>query len=156
RPQIEAAVSRILKTKVVVDQIETEWRGIHPHLRLMNLRIYDATDNVALALPQLEATLAWTSVVALEPRFAALVIRTPELEIRRLAGNKFAVAGFVVDPDAPRSDRSVLDWVLAQQRIAIRDMRLRYVDEASTGAGGVAVLEIEDGNLEYRHGLLTH
>jgi uncharacterized protein (TIGR02099 family) len=156
RPRIEGTVSRMLGTKVLVDQIETEWRGINPHLRLMNVRLYDAADNVALALPQLEATLSWTSVPTLEPRFTALVIRTPELEIRRLPGNKFAIAGFLIEPDAQRSEKGVLDWVLAQQRIAIRDMRLRYVDETRTGADGPAVLEIEDGNLEYRHGLLTH
>ena len=157
RPRIEAAASRVLGTKVLVDQIETEWRGINPHLRLSNVRLYDATDNVALALPQLDATLSWTSVATLEPRFAAVVIRTPELEIRRLAGGKFAVAGFVLDPDAPASKGGLLDWVLAQRRIAIRDMRLRYVDETqSSSGGGETTLQFEDGDFEYRHGLLTH
>ncbi|HTT10889.1 MAG TPA: YhdP family protein [Burkholderiaceae bacterium] len=156
RPRIEAAASRILGTKVAVDQIETGWRGIHPHLRLTNLRVYDAADNVALELPQLEATLSWTSVATWEPRFTALVIRTPELEVRRLPGNKFAVAGFVLEPDAPAPNGGLLDWVLAQQRIAIRDMRLHYVDETQAGPNGPAVLDIEDGEIEYRHGLLTH
>ena len=160
RPRIEAAVSKELGVKVKVDRIETDWRGINPHLRLMNVRIFDASDNVALALPELQATLSWTSVPTLRPRFTSVLIVAPELEIRRLPGNKFAVAGFVLDPDAPSKDGSLLDWVLAQRRIAIRDMRLRYIDEAATAAGANAAapapLEFEEGDFEYRHGLLTH
>lgn len=156
RPRIEAAVSRMIGTKVLIDQIDTEWRGISPHLRLANLRVYDAADNVALTLPQLEATLSWRSVAVLEPRFAAVIIRTPDLEIRRLPGNKFAIAGFIVDPNSAGSKESVFDWVLEQRRITIRDMRLRYVDETQAGDGPAKTVQIEDGDFEYRHGLLTH
>ena len=160
RPRVEAAVSKALGTKVLVDRIDTDWRGINPHLRLMNVRIFDAADNVALALPQLDATLAWTSVPALEPRFTSIVIVAPELEVRRLPGNRFAVAGFVLDPDSPPSEGGLLEWLLAQRRIAIRDLRLRYSDESSTAADGSvtppAPLQFEEGDFEYRRGLLTH
>jgi uncharacterized protein YhdP len=153
RPRIEAAASKVLKTKVLVDRIETDWRGINPHLRLMNVRVFDATDNLAIALPQLEATLSWTSAATLEPRFASIAVVAPEIEVRRLAGNRFAIAGFVLDAEAPVSeDGGALDWVLAQRRIAIRDLRLRYIDE-STHAEPV---QFEEGDLEYRRGLLTH
>lgn len=160
RPRIEAAASRVLGTKVLVDRIETDWRGINPHLRLVNMRVFDAGDQVALALPQLEATLSWTSVATLQPRFAAIVVRAPELEIRRLPGNRFAIAGFVLEPREPSSEGGLLDWVLAQRRIAIRDLRVRYSDETSvTTDGSVAPpqpLLLEEGDLEYRRGLLTH
>jgi uncharacterized protein (TIGR02099 family) len=160
RPRIEAVASQVLGTKVLVDRIETDWRGINPHLRLLNVRVFDTGDQVALALPQLEATLSWTSVATFEPRFTAIAVRAPELEIRRLPGNKFAVAGFLLDLDAPASKGGLLDWVLAQRHIAIRDLRLRYSDETNTATDGSVVptqaLQFEEGDLEYRRGLLTH
>jgi uncharacterized protein (TIGR02099 family) len=159
RPRIEAAVGGALGTRILFDRIETDWRGINPHLRMTNVRLFDAAGNVALTLPQLEATLSWTSVPTLQARFSSVVIRAPELEIRRLPGGRFAVAGFVLDPAAPPAGGGLLDWVLAQRHIAIRDMRLRYTDESSAtgeGAAPAAPLQLEEGDFEYRRGLLTH
>lgn len=154
RPQVEAFAGRTLGVRVQIDRIETGWRGIHPHLRLVNVRLFDAAGGVALALPQLEATVSWTSVVALEPRFTLLAIRAPEIEVKRLSHGRFEVAGFVLDPAAPAAEGRLADWVLAQHRIAIRDLRLRYVD-AREGAAAPPLL-LQEGDFEYRRGLLVH
>jgi uncharacterized protein YhdP len=131
RPRIEAAASKLLGTQVTVDRIETGWYGINPTLQLLNMRVRDAAGGVALVLPELEATLSWTSVPTMTPQFTSIVVRAPELEVRRLPGNKFSIAGFVLDPEAASSGNGgVLDWVLAQRRIAVRDMQLHYVDES--------------------------
>lgn len=160
RAEIEAAATRALGVRVTLDRIETGWRGIHPHLRLTNVRLFDAAGQPALSLPQLEATLSWTSVAVLGPRFTSLVATAPELEVRRLPGGRFTVAGFVLDPAAPGGGDGLADWVLAQRHIAIRDLRLRYVDETFTTDDGsvapAAAHQFEEGDLEYRRGLLTH
>jgi len=44
---IEAAASRVLGTKVLVEQIETD--GAKSDLRLVDVRLYDATDTLHLA-----------------------------------------------------------------------------------------------------------
>lgn len=154
RPGIEALAGRTLGVRVQLDRIETGWRGIHPHLRLANVRLLDAAGEVALALPQVDATLSWTSVGALEPRFHRLAIRAPEIEIRRLPHGRFAVAGIVLDPNAPQGDGRLAEWVLAQRHISIHDLRLRYVD-ARDGKPAPPLL-LEEGDLEYRRGLLIH
>ncbi|MCS6944866.1 MAG: YhdP family protein [Sutterellaceae bacterium] len=154
RPQLEAVATATLGVPVRIARIDSEWRGIHPHLRLTDVRLYDAGGAVVLALPLAEATVSWTSLVLLEPRFERLAVYAPELEIRRLAEGRFEVAGITVDLNAPRGDGRLLDWLLAQQRVAIRDLRLRYVDlRAGTAA---QTLLLEEGDLEYRRGLLLH
>ncbi len=153
RPWLEHAAGEALAARVTIGRIDTSWRGLYPHLRMRDVRLLDSQGNVALALPQVEATVAWTSVPALQPRVRSLSIIAPELEIRHLAGGRFVVAGFAIDPKAP-GEGKLLDWVLAQRRITIRDARVRYVDE--TSGEPTQPLEFSEAALDYRRGLLTH
>ncbi|HXF45013.1 MAG TPA: DUF3971 domain-containing protein, partial [Burkholderiaceae bacterium] len=156
RPRVEAIAGRTLGVRVQLDRIETGWRGIHPHLRLVNVRLFDAAGQVALALPQLDATVSWSSIAALEPRFERLAIRAPEIEVKRLPDGRFAVAGIVIDPTAPRGEGRLADWVLAQRQIVIHDLRLRYLDQRHADGAPAPPLLLDEGDFEYRRGLLTH
>ncbi len=157
RPRIEAAVSKVLGAPVSVDRIETGWDGVNPTLRIRNMQLHDTAGGAALVLPELEATLSWASVPTMSPQFASIVVRAPELEVRRLPDNRFSIAGFVFDPAAPSTGNGgALDWVLAQRRIAVRDMRLRYIDESDPAGKQAGPVELQDGDFEYRRGLLTH
>lgn len=151
RPLVEREVSRALDTRITIARIDSGWRGFNPLLRLVNVQIFDRSGNPVLALPQLEATLSWKSLTALQVQFSDLWIRTPELDVRREADGKFVVAGFAFDPHSGTADSRAAEWVLAQAHIGIRDARVRYRDDE---IGGEAV-EFEDVDFDFRRGLVS-
>ncbi len=153
RPALERETSRLLGADVRIGRIDARWRAFNPQLRLDDVRLLDARGEVRLALPQLEATVSWTSVPTLSLRFASLSILAPELDVRRLPGGRFAVAGFTIDPAGAGGDGGTADWVLTQKRIAIRHATLRYTDETQADPETVA---LEDVNLVLETGFLTH
>ncbi len=153
RPALEREVSRLLGADVRIGRIDARWRAFNPHLRLGDVRLLDAHGQLRLALPQLEATVSWASVPTFALRFASLSILAPELDVRRLPGGRFAVAGFILDPTAGGGDGGVADWLLAQKRVAIRHATLRYTDETQTNP---ETLALEDVNLVLEAGLRSH
>ncbi|MFZ5538984.1 MAG: YhdP family protein [Pseudomonadota bacterium] len=153
RPALEREASRLLGADVRVGRIDAGWRAFNPHLRFDDVRLLDARGEVRLALPQLEATISWVSVPTLGLRFASLSILAPELDVRRLAGGRFAVAGFTIDPAAGGGAGGAADWVLAQRHVAIRHATLRYTDETQANA---QTLALEDVNLVLEAGLRSH
>ncbi len=153
RPALEREASRLLGADVRIGRIDARWRAFNPHLRLDDVRVLDARGEVRLALPQLEATVSWLSVPTLGLRFASLSILAPELDVRRLPGGRFAVAGFVVDPAGAGGDGGAADWVLAQKRISIRHATLRYTDETRADPETVALADV---NLVLEAGFRSH
>ncbi|GAB4477421.1 MAG: YhdP family protein [Burkholderiaceae bacterium] len=152
RPALEREASRLLGADVRIGRVDASWRAFNPHLRFDDVRLLDANGAVRLALPQLEATLSWASVPALALRFASLAILAPELDVRRLPGGRFAVAGFAVDA-AGGGDGGAADWLLAQKHVAIRHATLRYTDETQPAA---QPLVFEDVNLVLEAGFASH
>jgi uncharacterized protein (TIGR02099 family) len=152
RPALEREASRLLGADVRVGRIDASWRAFNPHLRFDDVRLLDARGDVRLALPQLEATISWASVPTLGLRFASLSILAPELDVRRLPGGRFAVAGFTIDP-AGGGDGGAADWVLAQKHVAIRHATLRYTDQTQANPETVA---LEDVNLVLEAGFRSH
>ncbi len=57
-----------------------------------------------LLLPQVDATVAWTSLVALKLRLRELSIDRPQLAIRRDESGRFHVAGFEIDTETQHDD----------------------------------------------------
>lgn len=153
RPRLEREVSRLVGADVRVGRIDASWRAFNPHLRFDDVRLLDAHGEVRLALPQLEATISWASVPTLGLRFASLSILAPELDVRRLPGGRFAVAGFTIDPAAGGGSGGAADWVLAQRHIAIRHATLRYTDETLANP---ETLALEDVNLVLEAGFRSH
>ena len=137
RPWLERQASRALGAPLTIGQIDAGWRGVNPRLALRDLRITGPDGQTALALPQVDAEISWTSVPRLSLQFASLTVVAPELEVRRLGPTRFAVAGFVIEPRADRGSAGspLLDWLFDQARIAVRDARVVYVDAAAPVAG---------------------
>ena len=132
RPQLEQLLSRQLRTPVHIGRIAASWHGFRPSLKLTDVRVVDQAGAPRFGLGQIEGTLSWLSVPALEPRFTALHLLAPDIEVRRFADGRIAVAGYVLDPAAKDTgDRNALDWLLDQGRVVVRDASLRFVDEAA-------------------------
>ena len=73
-PAIEARASRMLGAPIRIGAIEARSSGWVPALELRDVRVLDAEQRVALTLPRVFAALSPRSLLALEPRFAQLLI----------------------------------------------------------------------------------
>ncbi len=145
RPHVEQIASRALKAGVTIGRIEATWRGFNPYVVLSDVAITGGVEARGLVLPKVEGTLSWLSALALEPRFRSLRIESPQLEVARLPGDRFSIAGFVIDPaQQDDEDSGLLDWILAQGEVVIRDARVRYLDQRDSSS---PVLELTGVNL---------
>jgi uncharacterized protein (TIGR02099 family) len=153
RPWLEQRASRAIGAPLTIGYIDAGWRGVNPRLTLRDLRITGPEGQTRLALPQVEAEVSWTSVARASLQFAALTVVAPELEVRRLGPARFSVAGFVVEPRADRGSGGspLLDWVLDQARIGIRDARVVYVDDAAAAVAPTGAATTTPGN-QREHG----
>lgn len=167
RPDIEAAAGAALHAPVSVSRIEADWQGLNPRLSLWDVVLQDQQGRTALVLPQVEVVLSWTTLLAWQPRLHSLTVFAPELGVRLQRDHRFAVAGFIIDPQASSADNGLLAWVLAQHRISVRDARVHFVDElaapatgTAAGAGGAdqegQTFEFTDVNLLLTRGLTGH
>ena len=130
RPQIEDIASRAVHGSVAIGRIDAGWSGFNPRLSINDVRVVGQRGGPPLALPRVEATVSWLSLLSLEPRFTTLRLLSPEVSVVRLADGNLAVAGFTLQPSSSDAEGSpALDWLLAQHRIAVRDGHVAYRDE---------------------------
>jgi len=157
RPRIEGIASAALGAPVTIGRVEASWRGLNLALAMNDVRIAGSRGGAALALPRIEGTLSWTSLPTLKPRFARLRIHAPELEIALLPDGAISIAGIVVDPKKTGGDGAMLDWLLDQKQLLIRDARLTLRDDRAAPAREVvfsdADLLLESGFGGSRFGL---
>jgi uncharacterized protein (TIGR02099 family) len=113
------------------------------------VQILDSQGQVALSLPRLENTVAWTSLPAVELRFHSLLVDRPDLSVRRDAQGLLHVAGIALG-ERSGGERSNSDWLLHQSIIVIRNGRITWQDELR--AAPTLVLEQVDLNIENRRG----
>lgn len=154
RPRIEAIASSALATPVKIGRIEARWHGVNPVLAMNDVRILAKRgESVVLALPRIEGTLSWTSLPTLQPRFARLRIHAPELEVALLTGGAVSVAGIVLDPQREGGEGQVLDWLLAQNELVVRNARVVLRDERAMPAREIA---FADSDFRFESGFGNH
>ena len=127
RGDIAAAVSRATNLNITIGRISGDWRGMRPHLELEGVTVYDKAGRRALELGRVESTVAWRSLVTLQPHFHALDIHEPALEVRRDANGVLSVAGIELEPE--RTGGGFSDWMLAQPDVEIHNALLSWTDE---------------------------
>lgn len=127
KPEVAHAASLLLNRPVTIAGIHASWNGLLPRLQLDDVVIHDEHGNSALHLPQVNATLSWSSVLG-QLHLHSLEVLKPDLEIERDASGKLYVGGMLIDTRQP-DDGSALDWLLAQREIVIRGGALRWRDQ---------------------------
>ena len=94
-------------------------------------RVLDAEQRVALTLPRVFAALSPRSLLALEPRFAQLLIDGASLDVRRDKSGRIRVAGLdFASAQGGADDDAAADWFFRQHEFVIRAGTLRWIDEA--------------------------
>ncbi|MET0320407.1 MAG: TIGR02099 family protein, partial [Duganella sp.] len=127
RADIERIASRAAGNPVTIARIDASWNGLRPNLLLNDVVLHDRRGQPALRLPGVAATLSWWTVFAAEPRFHALTLNRPDLDIRRERDGRLFLAGQYLDPHKP-GDGKGLEWLLLQREIVIRNGRIRWTD----------------------------
>ncbi|MFZ2162965.1 MAG: YhdP family protein [Sideroxyarcus sp.] len=147
--QITTAASAAIGQPLTIGRIAADWDGLRPRLLLSDVKILDKQGKVALSLPRLENTVAWTSLPTVELRFRNVLIDSPDLSVRRDVQGHWFVAGIALsEHSANEQDNS--DWLLHQSSVVIRNGRVTWQDELR-GAPAL-VLEKVDLSVENRYG----
>lgn len=128
RGEIEASLTQAFGQPVAIRAIDARWRRLWPSLRIHGLEIRDAQGRPALGLDEVEADIAWSSLWHLAPHFARLEIKAPRLDLRRDADGRLFVAGLEIKTGAT-PDAGFAEWLLAQDRIVIREATVTWHDE---------------------------
>ena len=93
------------------------------------------------------------SLLALEPRFAQLLIDGASLDVRRDKSGRIRVAGLdFASAQGGADDDAAADWFFRQHEFVIRAGTLRWIDEARS-AEPLALADVE---LVVRNGLREH
>ncbi|MDP5240403.1 YhdP family protein [Uliginosibacterium sp. 31-16] len=156
RDRIEQAISQQLGLKVEIAALDANWNGLRPELSIHSLRVFDHEDRVALELPRVEVSVAWSSLLYRRLRLYRLEVVSPELDLRREADGRIFIAGLHINSGG--SDSGFGDFVLDQRQIVIREARLVWTDalrEAPPLALDHVNLRLENSGNEHRFALLA-
>lgn len=127
---IVAASSRALGRTVEIGRIEADWNGLRPRLLLSDVKVLDARGQVAVALPRLHNTVAWSTLLVGELRFNSLELDSPDLMVRRDTQGKIFIAGITADAQTGvNSDASTSDWWLRHTHITVRGGHIVWQDD---------------------------
>jgi len=163
-PRVESnpeVVARLLTAQigqpVEVGSVTTAWDGWNPRLDIGNLRITEPGASVAsVTLPDMRLTVAWDSLLFFQLRLKQLSIDEPRLIIRRDTAGMLHVAGMTLDLTEKSGEQGIVEWVLRQPRIVIRDAFIAWRDELR-GAPQLTlehvVLRLENRAGRHRFGL---
>jgi uncharacterized protein YhdP len=144
RPRVVEALSKLTKQRVAIGGFSAGWNGWSPELRVSRLQILDQRGRTLLELPEVETTLSWRSLLALEPRLSLLTVRQPRVVVRRTTENQLTVAGIDVDlNDATPGDPGALEWLLRQRFVQIENGEIEWHDEWR----GLAPLRMREVNV---------
>ncbi|GAB1232078.1 YhdP family protein [Ferrigenium sp. UT4] len=140
---IEAAATAALGRPLTIARIEAGWDGLHPSLLLSEVNLRDDHNKVALQLPAMRNTVAWSSLLFGELRFHSLQLDRPQIMIRRDVSGRLYVAGIQSEAQASAAfDPGTADWLLRQRQIVIRNGRAIWQDEMR-GAPALAFERVE-------------
>ncbi len=127
KPEVAHAASQMLQRPVTIDGIHASWSGLRPKLQLDGVVIHDEHGDSALHLPEVNATLSWSTVFG-QLRLHSLEVLNPDLEIELSREGTLFVAGMRIDTRQPDDGRA-LEWLLAQREIVVRGGTLRWSDQ---------------------------
>ena len=128
RGDVEQMISTAINRPVGIRRIEAHWAGLRPALHLEGFEIRDTRGQAALGFDQVEAELAWSSLWRFQLRLARLELDSPTLLLRRDGKGRFFAAGLEITPQ-PNDQDDFADWLLAQDRVVIRNASIAWQDE---------------------------
>lgn len=124
---ITASITQAIGQPVSIGKIEADWRGLHPHLQLSDVRVLDKEEHTALMLQQVDGVLSWKTLLTGQVRLSSLELNQPDLLVKRDAQGKLYIAGMPLSDQS--SDNDLANLLLHQARVVVRDARITWMDE---------------------------
>ncbi|MEP6996466.1 MAG: YhdP family protein [Betaproteobacteria bacterium] len=151
------ALSAQIGQPVEIASLSTGWDGWNPRLDIGALRILEpGGDNPSVSLPDMRLTVAWDSLLFFQLRLKQLSIDAPRLLVSRDREGMLHIAGMTFNLAEKAGDQGVVDWVLRQPRIVIRDAVIGWRDDMR-GAPQLTLehvgLRLENRSGRHRFGL---
>lgn len=144
RPQLLAHASQLAGRPIEADALRPGWDGLHPTLEIQQLRVGDAQGRIRLQADALLVRPSWRSLLHGTPRLAAAHLQSPRIEVERLPSGRILFAGFLL-PDDHEINEPLLDWVMSQGELKVRDARFLLSDRmGETGEPVPRVLDRVD------------
>lgn len=151
RGDIERMIGAAINRPVDIRRIEAGWAGLRPALTLEGLAIRDTRGRPALGFDEVEAELSWSSLWHFQLRLARLELNAPTLQLRRDRNGRLFAAGLEITPQQTTED-DFTDWLLAQDRVIIRDATVTWQDELRKAPP----LELKHLNFQLDNGFSRH
>lgn len=126
RPRLVEFASRAVSAPVTIGAIHAESNGLVPSVSLHDVRVLDPSGRAGLVVPR--ALVAFSVLSLVKGELEQLVIEGPELELRRTEDGRL-LAGGIDFSGHSSSDEDGADWFFAQPEFAVREGRIRWVDE---------------------------
>jgi uncharacterized protein YhdP len=127
RGTIAQAITRAVGQRVTIGSITGSWDGYRPEMSLMDVKVFGAGGEPALALDRVTTALSWLSLLSAEWRFDSLAVYGPALDVKRDASGVLWIAGIAIRPRD--NDSGFADWLLAQRQDHVRDATITWLDE---------------------------
>lgn len=129
RKNIASAISQASGQNVTIGEINANWDGFRPHMRLRTVKVHDKEGNITLLLTQLEGTLSWLSLLHGELQFREIVIEQPDLIVHRDIAGAIHVAGFALNQELSEDENGFSDWLLRQRHVSINNANILWRDD---------------------------
>ena len=132
RPEIADRLTQALGVPVTIEGLTTGWDGWNPKIVVTGVTVRDRAGPAGrplLELPRVDATVSWLSLPLLDLSLKELAIDGANLAIRRDPAGRIHVAGLEIDPEAVGDDTRLVDWMLRQRQIVVRDALILWTDE---------------------------
>lgn len=156
RPALEQTASRALGQTVHMGQLEAQWIGLSPKLRIRDFRILQPDGQVGFSTAEIRMDWSVLSLFAFNANLKNLEVLDPLLRVERDANGVVHVAGIPMKPDGS-ADQPGLDWLLKQKRVLVKGAKIELVDRRgqfpSTTVEGAELL-MQNGFGRHRAGLV--
>ncbi len=139
RQDIASAITQAAGQRVTIGSISADWDGLHPHLVLRKVQVYDKEGNPTLLLNRLETTPSWRSLLYGELHFHEIKIDQPNLTVYRDAKGVLYVAGISLGREQTASQNGFLTWLLYQRHVDVVNAHIFWHDEKR----GAPLLELK-------------
>lgn len=127
---IEQFASNQLNAQLTIEQLQTDWDGLHPRFDMRNLVLRNHQGQIVGRLQHSQGTFSWVSLLKLSPRLQQLDINDIDLAGLREPDGQIIIAGFPIRTDNSQ-DAQLPEWLLDSGAVKIKNLRLHWRNTAT-------------------------
>lgn len=150
RPDLERLASRTLGLPVHIGQLVVTRPGWEPEIEMRDVVLRDASGADSLRIQTIQAVVSLQAIT--HAGFERLSIIAPALQARRNADGSLEVAGTRLTEGKGGDSGPLLNWLLSQPELAIRNGSVRWLDLQR----GVPALQLDEMQASLRNSGTQH